>query len=1223
MIGTSLSQYRITASLGAGGMGEVFRARDTRLNREVAIKVLPKEFANDADRLRRFEQESKTLAALNHPNVLTIYDADVHEGAPYLVSELLEGKTLREELSGEALPLRKSTDYALQIAHGLAAAHTKGIIHRDLKPENIFITRDGRVKILDFGLAKLQENLKSQISNLKSADDDAPTLVESTEPGRVMGTPAYMSPEQVRGESVDHRTDIFAFGCVLYEMLSGTRAFRRDTPVESMHAILKEEPAALTERNAHFPPNLERIVRRCLEKLPENRFQTTKDLAFALSEVSASELARVSGVRPLAKLDRATALKLAAALVVGIAVAGIIWHPWKKSASNSGPEKPALTEAQKLTQQARALIDDNPLTLRENYRLAQELGQRAVQLDPMDGEAWATLGRATVKLIAGRYDSSTTLRETARSQVQRALSLVPDSVEAGLAMAHYLASSEQSAEAEKRLRALLVHFPSDARVVEMLSDSVWNQGRTEESLQILRDHANSPGVKAELLSSEAYTDFDGSKLVEADALLDQIFAGKPTAFNYLTRLLVLWVGWGDLKAAGEFLEKMPPQLLQEDAFVNHACNVWMDLAETEKALEVLRQFPRDFLEEWRVIGPKGLLTGRVLQAAGRPQAAQVEWRQALALVEQRLATEPGRADWVRLKAVLLGLLGEKAEGEKQLKLWLELISNPPPGSLIPVQMALGNNEAAIQGFQDWLGRKGKRWPAALVVLRYDPFYAALRSDPRVQQLITQGEGWLQEMRDAKERKAGRSPSPSSFNDKKSVAVLPFLNFSADKADEYLSDGMTEELLNALARIKGLRVPGRSSSFAFKGKTEEDIFRKVGETLHVGAVLEGSVRKAGDKLRITAQLINVSDGFHLWSEEYDRDMTNIFAIQSDIAGRVAEALKVQLLGSVSQAKKPTESLEAYKLYLQGRQLWNRRTGEAITQAINCFNQAIAADAAYALAYSGLADCYAILSDYSGSPLREVAPKTRAAALKAIELDDALGEPHAALGLTKASLDWDWEGAEAEFRRSVELNPNYATTHHWFGNVLGSQGKFKESLAEYQRAQELDPLSDMINAEVAEGLFATGKEELAIQMLQRQISLHSGFEPFHNHLGEFYLLRGKIPEAIQELETSLEIDKENPAEWGLRGFAYARAGRVVDAQRLLKELDLMRRRGENVSLEIAYIQHGLGNDSEALDALEQAAEERAPGLPDLFTSPLWKDLHAQPRAQAILRKMNLVK
>src|SRR5438093_8475124 len=262
MIGTSLNQYQITASIGAGGMGEVFRARDTRLNRDVAVKVLPKDFVADADRLRRFEQEAKTLAALNHPNILTIHDAGVHEGAAYLVSELLDGTTLRDGMNGAALPVRKATEYALQIAHGLAAAHGRGIIHRDLKPENIFVTKDGRVKILDFGLAKLKQVGRGVPTappdrSLRTASPttriEADTIINTTEPGMVLGTPAYMSPEQVRGEPADHRADIFAFGCVLYEMLSGTRAFRRNTPVESMNAVLREDPTELAEIALNVP----------------------------------------------------------------------------------------------------------------------------------------------------------------------------------------------------------------------------------------------------------------------------------------------------------------------------------------------------------------------------------------------------------------------------------------------------------------------------------------------------------------------------------------------------------------------------------------------------------------------------------------------------------------------------------------------------------------------------------------------------------------------------------------------------------------------------------------------------------------------------------------------------------------------------------------------------------------------------------------------------------
>jgi serine/threonine protein kinase len=339
-----MGPYELIAPIGAGGMGEVFRARDKRLNRDVAIKVLPKEFASDPDRLRRFEQESKTLAALNHPNILTIHDAGVQSGAPYLVSELLEGKTLREELNpdGSGLPLRKAIDYALQIAQGLAAAHSKGIIHRDLKPENIFVTKGGRVKILDFGLAKLQNTPHSALRIPHSqAASNAPTLADSTQPGIVMGTPAYMSPEQVRGEPADHRSDIFAFGCVLYEMLSGTRAFRRDTPVESMNAVLTAEPADIATANPQIPAPVERITRRCLEKSPERRFQSASDLAFALENAVTNPSG--SQLRPVSESRRVQASRLLPwAAVVALAVAGGLWlfsgkHPATSSRLQTGP----------------------------------------------------------------------------------------------------------------------------------------------------------------------------------------------------------------------------------------------------------------------------------------------------------------------------------------------------------------------------------------------------------------------------------------------------------------------------------------------------------------------------------------------------------------------------------------------------------------------------------------------------------------------------------------------------------------------------------------------------------------------------------------------------------------------------------------------------------------------------------------------------------------------
>ncbi|MFI5167069.1 MAG: protein kinase [Thermoanaerobaculales bacterium] len=276
MIGSHLGPYEIVAPIGAGGMGEVYKARDTRLGRDVAIKVLPAEFADDPDRLRRFEQEARAVAALDHPNILSIHDVGTHECAPYLVTELLEGESLRQRLNGGAMPVRKAVEIAMQITQGLAAAHEKGIVHRDLKPGNVFITKDGHVKILDFGIAKLVPPRTAEGLEV------ATTVVEATARGAMLGTVGYMSPEQVRGQRVDQRSDIFSFGCVLYEMLSGNAPFKRDTPADTITAILVKEPAPVSAPDAEIPAALQGIVQQCLEKSPEDRYSSAHDIALAL-----------------------------------------------------------------------------------------------------------------------------------------------------------------------------------------------------------------------------------------------------------------------------------------------------------------------------------------------------------------------------------------------------------------------------------------------------------------------------------------------------------------------------------------------------------------------------------------------------------------------------------------------------------------------------------------------------------------------------------------------------------------------------------------------------------------------------------------------------------------------------------------------------------------------------------------------------------------------------
>jgi Tol biopolymer transport system component len=388
--GARLGPYEIISLLGAGGMGEVYRARDSRLKREVAVKVLPQAFSLDADRLRRFEQEALATAALNHPNILAVFDIGTHEGSPYVVSELLEGETLRERLRGGSIAVRKTLDYALQIAHGLAAAHEKGIIHRDLKPENLFVTKDGRLKILDFGLAKLTQPEGGMHTSL-------PTMTHASEAGVVMGTAGYMSPEQVRGVAVDARSDIFSFGAILYEMLSGKRAFHGDTAADTMSAILKEDPPDLTETGRNTSPALERIVQHCLEKNPEGRFHSASDIAFDLEHLSGvsgptARVTPIANAQPRRKLLYA----LAAGLGIALVMLGLGWWLGRRSGAG-GPraEYQQITFRTGSIGNARFTPDGSVV-----YSASWDGGNNQLYMSRMDDPGARELGLKDAELLA-------------------------------------------------------------------------------------------------------------------------------------------------------------------------------------------------------------------------------------------------------------------------------------------------------------------------------------------------------------------------------------------------------------------------------------------------------------------------------------------------------------------------------------------------------------------------------------------------------------------------------------------------------------------------------------------------------------------------------------------------------------------------------------------------------------------------------------------------------
>jgi adenylate cyclase len=453
---------------------------------------------------------------------------------------------------------------------------------------------------------------------------------------------------------------------------------------------------------------------------------------------------------------------------------------------------------------------------------------------------------------------------------------------------------------------------------------------------------------------------------------------------------------------------------------------------------------------------------------------------------------------------------------------------------------------------------------------------------------------------------------------KSIAVLPFVNMSADKNDEYLSDGVSEELITALSKITGLQVKARTSSFAFKGKNED--IQKIGELLHVSHLLEGSVAKAGNKLRITAQLIQASDGNHLWSDTYDREMQDIFAVRSEVAQQVADTLKVRLLGEDKRKidKKPTENLEAYNLYRQGRFYTDKLSEEGMTKAVPLFQQAIEKDPRFALAYAGMADNYVIAAD-AIIPPREAFSKAKEAALKAIELDDSLAEAHASLGLVHYHYDWDWPAAEQELKRAISLNPQSAQSYTLYTHYLAGMGRYDEAKKFGARALELDPLSVSAHWFLGWGAIYAGRSDEAIGFFSKALELDPNNPWTRWFLGRAYLLSGNSPRAIEEMETGLRFGPDDPLGLGFTGYVYAVTGRRADALKILQRLDELQKHRFISTISRVYVYAGLGDKNKAFEWLEKAYQERSDSLAWFRFDPESKSLQSDPRFAALMRKV----
>ena len=789
MIGETISHYRIVEQLGAGGMGIVFKAQDSRLDRAVALKFLPEKLAQEPQALERFRREARAASALNHPGICTIYDIGEQDGRAFIAMEYIDGETLRNHIHGKPLPLEELLELGIQITEALEAAHAEGIIHRDIKPANIFVTKRGRAKVLDFGLAKLVPKGVPSVGEGDGADAEfgGEQLDSNSIVGIISGTPSYMSPEQVRGDGLDSRTDIFSLGLVMYEMATGRQAFSGGTGGIIIEAVLTRPPVPVRTINPAIPARLEEIIDRALLKDREQRYQ-------------------------------------------------------------------------------------------------QAAGLRA-------------------------------------------------------------------------------------------------------DLQQLKREIDSGSSAAGLSSA------------------------------------------GDLSATGN----------------------------------------------------------------------------------RRLTDLTGDTRGVRPE--------------------------------------------------------------------------------RVSKIID------------------------------SLAVLPFENASRDPEHEYLSDGITASLINILATVPKLRVMAQSTVFRFKGRANDP--QAVGRELNVRAVLTGRVMQSGGSLRIGAELVDVATGAQLWGAQYDRKPGDIFAIQDEISNEISDKLRLQLTRSQKKrlTRRHTEDPEAYRIYLKGRHHWNKWTEDGFYRAIEYFQQAVEKDPAYALAHAGLADSYVLLGWNSYLPPKDAFPKGKAAALKALQCDPELGEAHSPMAAVLWLHDWKWHEAEKEFKRSLELNPNYPTANHWHAEYLMTMGRPLDAIAEMKKSQTLDPLSLIINVAIGWAYYNARRYEEALEQLLQTVELDPNYPVTYWILCVLYGKTGRYGSAITEGEKAVRLSGGSPLMRAALARAYGKAGRTQEAEKILEDLTKLSKLKYVAPHFFAGIHIGLGDHDLAIEYLEKSYEERSHWLIYLHIDPSMDDLRSDARFQDLLKRIGL--
>ena len=1055
MIGTTLSHFKITAKLGEGGMGEVYLAEDTKLGRDVALKVLPEEMASDPDRLERFQREAKTIAALSHPNIVTLFSVEEAEGIHFLTMELVEGKTLDALIPSDGLSLERLFELATPIVDAVASAHARGIVHRDLKPTNVMVTdEDQRVKVLDFGLAKLAAG--------EAADGSTELPTEAlTREGIVVGTPHYMSPEQAKGETVDQRSDIFSLGVMLFEMATGRRPFLGASSIELLSAVLRDTPPPVTEVKPELPRHLARVIGRCLEKAPADRYQSPRDVAIELRglqrETDSGEIAPAKS--PRQRVEKATA-----ELAIGVLPFTCPTDDQEMATLAEGLSEDLTTGLARfsfLTVASGSAEAGSAVDLR---RIAEILGVRYLLHGRIRrvGPAFRVgvhLTDATTgaRLWAETFDRNlddATLFEMQDELTDRIVGIVADG--AGV-LARSMATTIRK------------------RPIEELTADEW----------VFRAFAHMQQLKPE----------EHAQLRDG---LEKVTESEPDRPD----------GWGWLSML--YLQEYQHQLNPRPDSLARALSAAQRSVELDPACQV-----------------------------GRVHLASVYFHQRdlgafLPAAERAIALNPRDTHFVGVMGMMIAFSGEWGRGLEIVRKAMEL--NPHhPGWLhfVPfyVHFQRGEFEAALRvakliqmpDFQwTWYvigaatGQLGRTTEAREAVERLK----ALGIET-LEQARTEVAKWIYEdslLEDLLDglRKAGLNgasspaepdpaapesppdstdssgPEPSSRLDPRVVAVLPFDNLSGAEAADFLATGLHNDLVTELSRVAGLTIISRTSVMRYQ-QTDKTV-RMIGRELNAGTVIEGTVQSAGNRVRLTAQLIDANEDVQRWAERYDRELSTetLFDLQSEVTKKIVDSLQSELAPTleIPSTKPQTQDMEAYRLCTLGRVQVERRTKTGCLRAIEHFENAVERDPDYAPAWTGLADALAIAVWYGYLEPGDRLQRAEKAALRAVELDPDSAEAHCALATSLGALR---KGPEAmrELELAVRLQPSYGEAQNRLSYLNKLHGRARESLDWATRAVETNPLSAESVSNLALSLVINGSPQDALSEAQRASELSPGW------------------------------------------------------------------------------------------------------------------------------------